>query len=152
MSLHDPRRSVRGVLSRAGRPSNVLAYALLATSAALLGAYALLRRRSHGTPRDTDPSRDAMRTSMSSSEEDSRLIGGVSVTRGEIAAPDQPPGTRRAPTPPDPRKLIRPVHVAMLIAILLVGFYFRFAGLNWDDNQHLHPDERFLPLVRTGMG
>ena len=39
----------------------------------------------------------------------------------------------------------------MLIAILLVGFYFRFAGLNWDDNQHLHPDERFLTQVLTGI-
>ncbi len=34
--------------------------------------------------------------------------------------------------------------VALLIIVLLMGAYFRFVGLNWDDNHHLHPDERFL--------
>src|SRR3990172_645618 len=35
--------------------------------------------------------------------------------------------------------------------ILLVAFYFRFAGLNWDANQHLHPDERFLTMVTSAI-
>ncbi|MDD5371024.1 MAG: helix-hairpin-helix domain-containing protein, partial [Anaerolineaceae bacterium] len=34
-----------------------------------------------------------------------------------------------------------------LLAILLIGAFFRFAGLNWDQNQHQHPDERFLTMV-----
>lgn len=35
----------------------------------------------------------------------------------------------------------------MLILILLAGAYFRFTGLNWDDNQHQHPDERYISMV-----
>ncbi len=34
-----------------------------------------------------------------------------------------------------------------LVAILLAGGALRFHGLNWDDGQHLHPDERFLAIV-----
>jgi YYY domain-containing protein len=39
----------------------------------------------------------------------------------------------------------------LLIAVLLTGAYFRTLGLNWDENQHLHPDERFLTMVETGI-
>jgi len=39
----------------------------------------------------------------------------------------------------------------LLILILSVGLYFRFIGVNWDQNQHLHPDERFLTMVGTAM-
>jgi hypothetical protein len=38
-----------------------------------------------------------------------------------------------------------------LILILLLGAYFRFTGLNWDNNHHLHPDERFLTIVATQL-
>ncbi|NPV57715.1 MAG: hypothetical protein HPY76_13745, partial [Anaerolineae bacterium] len=41
--------------------------------------------------------------------------------------------------------------VVLLIYILLVGAYFRFVGLNWDETYHLHPDERFLTMVETGL-
>ncbi len=37
--------------------------------------------------------------------------------------------------------------IVILIVILSLGVLFRFYGLNWDSNQHLHPDERFLTLV-----
>jgi uncharacterized membrane protein len=40
--------------------------------------------------------------------------------------------------------------ILFLVAIVL-AVYFRFVGLNWDDNQHLHPDERFLTMVETGI-
>ncbi len=40
----------------------------------------------------------------------------------------------------------------ILLLILIVGFYIRiFIGLNWDENQHLHPDERFLTMVTTAI-
>ena len=31
--------------------------------------------------------------------------------------------------------------------IIILGFIFRVIGLNWDQGQHLHPDERFLTMV-----
>jgi YYY domain-containing protein len=33
---------------------------------------------------------------------------------------------------------------ALLLVIMLVGGYFRFMSMNWDDFASLHPDERFL--------
>jgi YYY domain-containing protein len=37
------------------------------------------------------------------------------------------------------------------VLILLMAAYFRFSGLNWDQSQHLHPDERFLTMVESAM-
>ncbi|OGK31937.1 hypothetical protein A3D08_01645 [Candidatus Roizmanbacteria bacterium RIFCSPHIGHO2_02_FULL_43_11] len=38
----------------------------------------------------------------------------------------------------------------VLFAIILVcAFLLRVYGLNWDQNQHLHPDERFLAMVTS---
>ena len=34
-----------------------------------------------------------------------------------------------------------------LVLILFIGAYFRFTGLNWDDGQHQHPDERYISMV-----
>jgi len=39
----------------------------------------------------------------------------------------------------------------LLIGILLMGAYLRFTGIEWDGNQHLHPDERFLTMVETSI-
>ena len=41
--------------------------------------------------------------------------------------------------------------VLLLILVLLVAAYFRFSGLNWDENYHLHPDERFLTIVASSL-
>jgi 4-amino-4-deoxy-L-arabinose transferase-like glycosyltransferase len=38
-----------------------------------------------------------------------------------------------------------------LIVLLLVGAYFRLVGLDWDGDQNLHPDERFLTGVETAL-
>jgi hypothetical protein len=39
----------------------------------------------------------------------------------------------------------------LLILIVLAGAYFRTVGLNWDQNEHLHPDERFMTMVESAM-
>src|SRR5687768_977102 len=39
----------------------------------------------------------------------------------------------------------------LLGAILLLGGVLRFTGLDWDQGQHLHPDERFLTMVATAL-
>ncbi|OGK18539.1 hypothetical protein A3D80_01215 [Candidatus Roizmanbacteria bacterium RIFCSPHIGHO2_02_FULL_40_13b] len=38
-------------------------------------------------------------------------------------------------------------HKYILVCILLFAFIIRVYGINWDQNQHLHPDERFLTMV-----
>ncbi len=43
------------------------------------------------------------------------------------------------------------VYDLLLIVVLLVGTYFRVIGLNWDSDQHLHPDERFLTMVESAL-
>ncbi len=40
---------------------------------------------------------------------------------------------------------------ALLIAILLVGAYLRFTGINWDDESYNHPDERFLVMTTQNL-
>jgi len=41
--------------------------------------------------------------------------------------------------------------ILILSFILLIAAFFRFTGLNWDENQHLNPDERFLTMVTEAM-
>ncbi len=41
--------------------------------------------------------------------------------------------------------------LVILLLVLLLAAYFRFSGLNWDANHHLHPDERFLTMVASSL-
>jgi hypothetical protein len=43
------------------------------------------------------------------------------------------------------------VYDLLLIVVFVVGTYFRVLGLNWDSDQHLHPDERFLTMVESAL-
>ncbi|MFQ5856765.1 MAG: ArnT family glycosyltransferase, partial [Anaerolineae bacterium] len=45
----------------------------------------------------------------------------------------------------------RVVAFMLLFLILLAGAHFRFTGLDWDQGQRLHPDERFLTEVISSM-
>jgi hypothetical protein len=38
-----------------------------------------------------------------------------------------------------------------LLLILILGACVRFVGIDWDQGQHLHPDERFLTMVGNAM-
>jgi len=38
-----------------------------------------------------------------------------------------------------------------LVITLIAGGYLRLVGVNWDENQHMHPDERFLSLVQVAI-
>lgn len=39
----------------------------------------------------------------------------------------------------------------LLVIILLLALLLRIIGLDWDQGQHLHPDERFLTMVLTDI-
>ena len=39
----------------------------------------------------------------------------------------------------------------ILLVILAAAAVLRFQGLNWDQNTHLHPDERFITMVATAL-
>ncbi len=39
----------------------------------------------------------------------------------------------------------------LIFFILSLSLFFRLINLNWDENYHLHPDERFLTMVSTSM-
>ena len=43
------------------------------------------------------------------------------------------------------------VRLIALIAVLALGAYLRFTGIAWDQDFHLHPDERFLTMVETSL-
>ncbi len=54
------------------------------------------------------------------------------------------PGTARS----EPGRLTLGIALAL---ILLLGGALRFTGLDWDEGQHLHPDERFLTMVENAL-
>ena len=52
----------------------------------------------------------------------------------------------------DSKKKMRPWLVALLVVYVLgVGAFLRFNGIDWDEEQHLHPDERFLTMVSSAI-
>lgn len=66
-----------------------------------------------------------------------------------VAAPTPSP---TAVSPPPRRRISRETLALIpLLLIILLGAYFRFTGLNWDDDTHLHPDERFLTIVTAKL-
>ena len=41
--------------------------------------------------------------------------------------------------------------IVPLVVIILLGAFLRFYGIAWDQDFHLHPDERFLTMVETSI-
>src|SRR5512140_3116372 len=42
-------------------------------------------------------------------------------------------------------------YYVLFLLIMVMAAWFRFSGLNWDQSQHLHPDERFMTMVVSAM-
>lgn len=56
------------------------------------------------------------------------------------------------PSPSKARVRLGAVVFDLLFALVLVAAAaFRFTGMNWDEDQHLHPDERFLTGVTASL-
>ncbi|MEA3345466.1 MAG: DUF2298 domain-containing protein [Chloroflexota bacterium] len=65
---------------------------------------------------------------------------------------DLPASQQNSSVPNSRQGLSDSAAVFALIAILLVGAYFRGVGLfTWDGDFHLHPDERFLTMVEAAL-
>ena len=43
------------------------------------------------------------------------------------------------------------IYDLFLIVVLVAAAGLRFVGVNWDQSQHLHPDERFMTMVESSM-
>jgi len=50
-----------------------------------------------------------------------------------------------------PKKMRSWLVILLLVYVLAGGAFLRFTGINWDEDQHLHPDERFLTMVSTAV-
>ncbi len=49
------------------------------------------------------------------------------------------------------QKLKTPFTILAFVLILSIAAYFRLIGVNWDQSQHLHPDERFMTMVVSAL-
>ena len=48
--------------------------------------------------------------------------------------------------------LIRDIALVLVILCIAAGAWvLRTTGIEWDQNYHLHPDERFLTMVETSI-
>ena len=45
----------------------------------------------------------------------------------------------------------RIIKILSLLAVVMLAAYLRLQNVNWDQSQHLHPDERFLTMVTSAM-
>src|SRR3972149_4585189 len=43
------------------------------------------------------------------------------------------------------------IYDLLFVLVLVVAAALRFVGINWDEDQHLHPDERFLTQVESRL-
>lgn len=55
------------------------------------------------------------------------------------------------PPSPSRRRWLDLAPLVLLVLVLLMAAALRLSGLDWDETAHLHPDERFLTMVETGL-
>jgi len=51
----------------------------------------------------------------------------------------------------EPKRTQHRLITLLLVFVLAAGVFLRFTGINWDEDQHLHPDERFLTMVSAAI-
>jgi YYY domain-containing protein len=128
-----------------GRRPLAFLSALLFVGALIAGAYTRLRRRRRPTPDLYGPG--PQQPAVIVQPVAGRAPSAREQEEARVAAPSSVPPIPIAAT----RPRLSSVEWLAFAIVLLVGFYFRFAGLNWDQSQHLHPDERFLTFVTTAV-
>jgi YYY domain-containing protein len=86
-------------------------------------------------------------------EEASLIPGDAPTAAATPITSDEPTSAAQTPSAPGRgrRRWGWAVTGALLVAILAAGAYFRFLGVDWDQGQHLHPDERFLTMVASNF-
>jgi hypothetical protein len=47
--------------------------------------------------------------------------------------------------------MLKKIYYLLFLVIIAIAAYFRLHGVNWDQGQHLHPDERFLTMVSNAI-
>jgi 4-amino-4-deoxy-L-arabinose transferase-like glycosyltransferase len=63
----------------------------------------------------------------------------------------EPTLDRSPEIPARPRRSWALLPDLLLVLIVMVAAALRLVGTNWDESQHLHPDERFLTMVETDI-
>jgi len=77
---------------------------------------------------------------------------GTTIGPKRIDAPETESAPRPIPAAPRrPPDVPNWLTILILAVIFSAGGYFRFVGINWDDSQHLHPDERFMTNVADAI-
>src|SRR5664280_3000316 len=95
----------------------------------------------------TPPDLPSLPENVEQTPETTALIEGIQgeqpILQEEAEEPANQPDSLN---PPKAKKTSWKLSLA-LVLILIAGAYFRFTGLNWDQNQHQHPDERFISMT-----
>lgn len=72
----------------------------------------------------------------------------MSVTDNDNPSAADPVGAESRPAARHKRTIIVTI---LLLAVLALAGWFRFNGVRWDSDSHLHPDERFLTDLASNL-
>ncbi|HVG39174.1 MAG TPA: glycosyltransferase family 39 protein [Pyrinomonadaceae bacterium] len=91
------------------------------------------------------------KTEEAQQEEPITALPAAQVTEAEAASLTLPPPSSRRGTWRNPLAIENNLLYALLLAALLVGGVMRLSHLDWDQNAHYHPDERWITMVTNSM-